>query len=83
MVGQEVTEAVLAVLNSDGELSGKNESNVVLISKKATPEFVFDLRPICLCNVIDKLVYKALANRTKGRRLLLGLVVFSIEIAMK
>lgn len=44
---------------------GSNNTNIVLISKKKQPEFVSDLRPISLCNVVDRITCKVLVNRMK------------------
>lgn len=41
------------------------ETNIVMIPKKQNPETMADLRPIALCNVVYKVVSKALANRLK------------------
>nr|KYP46237.1 Transposon TX1 uncharacterized [Cajanus cajan] len=42
-----------------------NNTNVVLIPKTANPTSMKDLRPISLCNVIYKILFKVLANRMK------------------
>lgn len=42
-----------------------NAKNVVLIPKKKWPSKIGDLRPISLCNVLDKVITKVMTNRMK------------------
>jgi hypothetical protein len=65
MVGDKVTEEVLAVLNGGPMPEGWNDTCVVLIPNNSNPESMKDLRPISLCNVVYKLISKILANRLK------------------
>jgi hypothetical protein len=65
MVGNQVVEEVLGVLNGGPIPEEWNETTIVLIPKVRKPELVKDLRPISLCNVLYKLVSKVLANRLK------------------
>ena len=62
IVGNDVTVAVLSVLNSGHFLQKMNYTHIVLISKINEPKIVANYRPINLTNVISTLVSKVLAN---------------------
>lgn len=63
MVGNEVCNAVLEIINSGVMPSSLNFTHIVLIPKSKTPSCVTKFRPIRLCNVLYKLISKVLANR--------------------
>jgi hypothetical protein len=65
IVGEDVTNEVLNVLNGGPMPKGWNDTCVVLIPKTKNPESMKDLRPISLCNVVYKLISKVLVNRLK------------------
>ncbi|XP_019150981.1 PREDICTED: uncharacterized protein LOC109147777 [Ipomoea nil] len=65
LIGKDVTDFVLNCLSQSSFPLELNDANIVLIPKKAAPEFVADLRPIALCNVVYKLMAKMIANRMK------------------
>lgn len=62
---KDVCRACLQCLNEGAELLKKNHINIILLPKKKLVKTVTHLRPISLCNVIDKVVTKAVANRLK------------------
>ena len=63
IVGERKVEEVLKVLNGGETLVGWNDTNIVLIPKVKTPNYLKDFHPISLCNVIYKIVTKVLATR--------------------
>uniref|UniRef100_A0A803Q8I6 Reverse transcriptase domain-containing protein n=1 Tax=Cannabis sativa TaxID=3483 RepID=A0A803Q8I6_CANSA len=65
IVGDVVTKVVLGVLNDGDCLESINHSLITLIPKINVPQGMGDFRPIILCNVIYKIVSKALAVRFK------------------
>jgi hypothetical protein len=65
IVGKEVTEAALEVLNNGGDPSQYNSTHICLIPKIKSPIGPNDYRPISLCNVILKIITKTIANRIK------------------
>ncbi|XP_019168526.1 PREDICTED: uncharacterized protein LOC109164444 [Ipomoea nil] len=65
VVGRDVSDFVVDCLDAQSFPPGLNETDVVLIPKKETPEFVSDLRPIALSNVIYRIMAKMMANRMK------------------
>jgi hypothetical protein len=66
MLGDKVTDEVLAVLNGGAMPDHWNDTVIALIPKVKNPEKVTDLRPISLCNVLYKIISKAITNRLKG-----------------
>ena len=56
---------VLNVLNSSMPLYDINKTNIALVPKTNNPQRMTDFRPISLCNVVYRLISKALANRLK------------------
>ena len=66
IVGEDVTQTVLDVLNGGIFPSPLNHMHVVLIPKKQNPNYSSDFWPINLYNVIYKLITKVMANRLKG-----------------
>ena len=70
--GEEVTKAVLNILNGVEEIGEANQTLLVLIPKVSDASSLTQFRPISLCNVILKIVSKVQANRLK--RILLEII---------
>ena len=66
IVGNNVTNLVLNVLNSRMSMVEINKTNIALVPKSKNPLRMTDFRPISLCNVVYKLISKTLANRLKA-----------------
>ena len=62
IVGNDVIGVCLNFLNHDIFPSDINDMTIVLIPKVPNPEEVANFRPISLCNVIYKIISKAMAN---------------------
>ena len=65
IIGQEVTELALGILNGGGEVTHLNHTYICLILKVKKPTHTWEFRPISLCNEIFKIVTKTIANRLK------------------
>ena len=61
----DVSRVVLSCLNSTSILRSINHTFITLIPKVQNPKRVSDFRPISLCNVIYKIISKAIANHLK------------------
>lgn len=64
-MGEDIFQALLGILNSGNMPLSLNLTNIVLIPKVREPMYVCDFRPISLCNVLYKMIFKVLANRLK------------------
>ena len=66
IVGPNVLNMVLNVLNSNLSMFEINKTNISLIPKTNHPTKMTKFRPISLCNVVYKLISKVLANHFKA-----------------
>ena len=66
IVEGDVTAACLSFIDTCEFPVGLNATAIVLIPKKSQPEYLTDLQPIDLCNVLYKIMAKMLANRMKS-----------------
>lgn len=65
IVGEDICSVYLKYLNEEQSLNEINKTLIALIPKLKDPTLMKDFRPINLCNVIYKIIAKALANRLK------------------
>lgn len=64
-LGDVVCNSVLSILNFEVMPVELNLTHIALIPKKKNPTSVTEFHSISLCNVLDKLISKTLANRLK------------------
>lgn len=65
IISNEVISVVLKILQGDSLVSCFNSTYIALIPKLHVHSVVTDFRPISLCNVFYKFLYKVLTNRQK------------------
>lgn len=65
IVGEDVVDFCESFRVSKSLPVGSNSTQIVLIPKVTNPTTMNELRPIALCNVLYKILAKALANRIK------------------
>ena len=66
IVGRDITNMVLNVLNFNLPMTEINKTNIALIPKTNHPARITEFWPISLCNVTYKLTSNVLANRLKA-----------------
>ena len=66
ILGADITKEVKNLLMGGAMPEGWNDTMVVLIPKVPSPEWLKDLRPISLCNVVYKIASKVSSNRLKS-----------------
>ncbi|KAK3226139.1 hypothetical protein Dsin_006001 [Dipteronia sinensis] len=78
LVGSNIVEACLNILNEGATVEGLNNTVICLIPKNQNPKKMADFRPISLCNVIYKIIAKVITSRF---RLALGDVISENQCA--
>lgn len=63
IVGEDVSNFCLGILNNDHSFDSFNQTDIVLIPKTSNPTRLANFRPISLCSVLYKVVTKTIANR--------------------
>lgn len=67
IVGNDITNMALDILNNNGNVSNLNQTYICLIFKTNKPTNPPDSKPISLCNVTIKIITKIIKNRIKPR----------------
>ncbi|KAA3453673.1 reverse transcriptase [Gossypium australe] len=65
IIGEDVANYCLQQLNKSMDVSSINKTNIVLLPKVSSPTNISQFRPISLCNVIYKVIAKAIANQLR------------------
>lgn len=65
IIGDDVSRFVCSILHGTRSPSLINNTNIALIPKVKSPTLISEFRPIALCNVLYKIVSKALVMRLK------------------
>ena len=65
IVGIRVIKTCLHILNEQGTLESLNHTFIALTPKIEKTKAVSDFRPISLCNVVYRIITKAIANKLK------------------
>ncbi|KAH1106486.1 hypothetical protein J1N35_010254 [Gossypium stocksii] len=63
IIGREVNDFCLEVLNKGKSFDLLNHTNIVLIPKNSHPKSPSEFRPISLCSVFYKIISKSIANK--------------------
>ncbi|KAK2662941.1 hypothetical protein Ddye_001515 [Dipteronia dyeriana] len=66
IMGSNVTKTCLMVLNEGHDITLANRTLITLIPKVKKMEKMSDFHPISLCNVLCKIIVKALTTRLRG-----------------
>lgn len=65
IVGRDMTETVLSILNGQGTPEALNHTFLTLTPKVEHRHYIMQFRPIGLCNVIYKVITKVTVERLK------------------
>ncbi|KAA3466906.1 reverse transcriptase [Gossypium australe] len=75
IIGKEVMEYCLSILNGNKGVEPVNITEIVLIPKIPNPSTLVNFRPISLCTVMYKIVAKTIANRLQSSAFVPGRLI--------